>query len=140
MSLKERYNMNYFPFQNNSTAQSFGSGYSQGYGNFMGQNPALPNIPLPPKTTKIYVTSQEDALARPAEPNSQISYFHQNGKMLFEVYTDQWGRKQLQSYSIIPYTETTEGKDFSAEIDGLKDRISTLEKLLNGGVNNVSAE
>ena len=113
--------MNLFPFQNN-TAQP------------------LQNIPLPPKTTKIYVTSQEDALARPAEPNSEISYFHQNGKMLFEVYTDQWGRKQLQAFAITPYTESTETKDLTAEINGIKERIEMLEKTLKGGVKNDTTE
>ncbi len=133
--------MNFPTFQNNSVAQAFGGGYAQGYGNYMPQSQPLQSIPLPPKTTKIYVTSQEDALSRPAEPNSQISYFHQNGKMLFEVYTDQWGRKQLQAYMITPYVETTEVKDdIAVEIKGLKERMDLLEKSLMGDVRNVRNE
>lgn len=88
--------------QNNGFATPF-------YNSYNGYSQAIPtpaqNLPMPPKTTKIYVTSEAEAMARQAEPNSEMPYFHQNGKVLYNVFTDAWGRKQLQVFNLVPYTE-----------------------------------
>ena len=122
-----------FPFQNNFNS-TYGNGYGFGtpYGSYMQQTqqcqPQTQSIPMPPKTTKIYVTSQEEALARQVEPNTQIPYFHQNGKMVFDVYTDQWGRKEVQAYNLIPIEEknVTNGV-LRAEFEDLKARLERIE-------------
>lgn len=59
------------------------------------QQPVQPQqtAQMPIKTNKILVTSLDDALNRPAEPNSANVYYHQDEPFAFQIYTDWEGKK-----------------------------------------------
>lgn len=85
-----------FPYTNNN-----GYGGYSGYGNYgYGYQPPQPMQPMQPKTNKIFVTSLEEALARPSEPNSEVIYLHQNEPLLFEIVTDMQGRKAVKTFRL----------------------------------------
>lgn len=59
----------------------------QGWNNPVRPAQQVPQMP-PPRHNKLIVTSLEEAMARPADPNTVITYFHQDGNVEYEVYTD----------------------------------------------------
>lgn len=118
---------------------------SQGYTNPYAQQTPVTMQPtaLQPTTNKIYVTSGEDALNRFAQPNSVTVYIQQDESALFEVSTDQQGRKSIRTYSLTPYTApTTEKADkvdyvlrtefeaLQAEIKALKSKVGKSGKIM----------
>lgn len=74
----------------------YGNPYS-GYGNYN-----VYGATSPIKTNKVFVTSLEDALARPAEAGSEYVYLHQDKPLLYEVKTDMQGRK---TYIVLALSE-----------------------------------
>ena len=88
-----------------------------------------------PKTNKIWVTSLEDAMAKPVEPNSEYVYLHQDKPLLIEVITDGQGRKatrvmELKPYVEQPKTETPTPNNFPTreEFEVLQGKIKALEE------------
>lgn len=89
------------------------------YGNFnqqqaynfnpQSQQQAQPNFTaqqsMQPQTNKIFVTSVDDALARPTMFNSEIVYLHQDQPLLIEIRTDSQGKKTPIVYDIQPHKE-----------------------------------
>lgn len=70
-----------------------------------GQTPAPPGQPQMqnqglPKTNKIFVTSLNDALSRPADYNSSMVYFHQDQPLIYEIITDAFGKKTPHTYPV----------------------------------------
>ena len=61
-----------------------------------------------PKTNKIFVTSLDDALNRPAEYNSVMVYIHQDKPLLFEITTDPFGKKTHKTFTITPSNNATQ--------------------------------
>ena len=116
------------------------------YNNYPYQNPyqgyinqyQQPQQVIQPKTNKVWVTSLEDAMAKPVEPNSEYVYLHQDKPLLIEVITDGQGRKatrvmELKPYVEQPKTETPTPNNFPTreEFDGLKAEIQALKERLS---------
>lgn len=100
------------------------------------QQYAAQNGAQPPKTNKILVTSVEEAMARQAEPNTDMLYVHQDLPMVIQVYTDWNGHKTPQLFDIIPHKEAEAANaDLSKyvtaeEFDGVKGEINGLKEQL----------
>lgn len=110
-----------FPYSNNNVY----GGYS-GYGNYgYGYQPQ----PMQPKTNKIFVTSLEEALARPSEPNSEIIYLHQNEPLLFEIVTDMQGRKAVKTFRLGVEEKSKPQEDYvsRAEFEAFKAQFKPME-------------
>lgn len=102
-----------------------------GYGNPYGGYPsaATPSYPsAQPTTNKIYVTSLEDALQRYACPNSTMIYVLQDESAIFEVFTDQQGKKIPKVRKLVEFTPESEGGEFitRAEFDELKQKVEAI--------------
>lgn len=110
-----------------------------------GQPPAPPIQPQMqtqglPKTNKIFVTSLDDALNRPADYNSVVIYIHQDQPLLFEITTDPFGKKTHKTFMITPSNEqSTNAKNSNtipvemtsmfatkAEVKALSDKIDAM--------------
>ena len=52
-------------------------------------------------TNKIYVTSLDDALSRPAPRGSEMVYFHQDANEFYVVKTDVDGRKSWMGFTYL---------------------------------------
>lgn len=115
--------------------------YFGGYNGFVPQGYATPYtqqtpVTLQPQTNKIYVTSADDALNRFAQPNSITLYVQQDETAIFEVATDQQGRKSIKTFSLTPYTAPTTDKTSEVdyvtrkEFDGLQAEIKALKSKL----------
>jgi hypothetical protein len=66
--------MNGYPYQ--SFGNNYG-GFNNSYNGYTGYGQTTPYqqpVVQPPKTNKIFVTSLDEALSRPAEPNTEIVY------------------------------------------------------------------
>ena len=91
-----------------------------------------------PKTNKIFVTSLQEAMSRPAEPNTEIIYLHQNEPFLFQITTDIQGIKTQKTFRLIA-EEKQEKKEFDyvarSEFEELKAKLETLFANKEGGVN-----
>lgn len=114
-----------FPFGNNNGYGGYngygsygGYGATQYGGGYQPPQPPQPSQVIPPKTNKIFVTSLEEAMARPAEPNTEIIYLHQNEPLLFEVTTDLQGRKSVKTFHLsegnVPKQEYVPREEFEA--------------------------
>jgi hypothetical protein len=80
----------YMPY--NAYSQ-FNNGYTQP------QMQAFPQQQF--QTNKIFVTSLEEALARPAEPNTEIIYLHQTEPLLFQISTDLQRKKTALTFRLV---------------------------------------
>ncbi len=91
--------------------------------------------PMPPRTNKIFVTSLEDAMSKPAEPNTEIIYLHQTEPLLFQIYTDMQGKKSASVFTLaVAQEKGPEPNPVSRkEFDELKAKIEELTK--GGNVN-----
>lgn len=122
----------------------------QGYTNpYAPQTPlTMANTPLQPQTNKIYVTSGDDALNRFAQPNSVTMYVQQDETAIFEVATDQQGRKSIKTFNLTPYTAPTtektskadyvlrsEFESVQAEIKALKSKLTKSSKVVGASEN-----
>lgn len=90
-----------------------------------------------PKTNKIWVTSLEDAMSKPVEPNSEYIYLHQDKPLLIEVRTDNQGRKSTRVLELKAYVEETKPETIMPnnfptreEFEGLKAEIQALKERL----------
>lgn len=63
---------------------------------------------IPMRTNKIFVTSIEEAMAKYAEPNTEVVYYHQDKPMLIEVKTDIQGRKTCNVFDLTPHQAESE--------------------------------
>lgn len=59
---------------------------------------------MQPRTNKIFVTSLEDALNRPADPNSEVIYLDQDKPFLYQVMNDMQGRKTYKTFELTEYS------------------------------------
>lgn len=116
---------NYNPYQ------SMYQGY---YGNYQ---PTQSVQASQPKTNKIWVTSLEDAMSKPVEPNSEYIYLHQDKPLLIEVRTDNQGRKSTRVLELKAYVEETKPETIMPnnfptreEFEGLKAEIQALKERL----------
>lgn len=113
-------------------------GYNYNMGNF---NPAPQQQPqvnnLPPKTNIMPVTSLQDAMLRPAEPNSVMVYADQDKPLLYRIHTDWNNRKTTETLSVAPYVEAPAPQnpqvDFSCfatkeELKALQEKLDALTK------------
>lgn len=89
-----------------------------GYNSYGGYG-VQPQSPI--KTNKVFVTSLEDALARPAEIGSEYIYLHQDKPLLYEVKTDMQGRK---TYTVLELSQPQNKSQREEE----KADISTITK------------
>lgn len=118
-----------FSYGNNNGFGGYG-----GYGNYGGYGSSpyggYPTQPqsMQPKTNKIFVTSLEEAMARPAEPNTEIIYLHQNEPLLFEIVTDMQGRKAVKTFSLCVENKTKLQNDYvsRAEFEDFKSQVKAL--------------
>lgn len=97
------------------------------------QQPVQPQI----RTNKIFVTSFEEAMGRYAEPNSIMVYLHQNQPIMYEINTDQFGKKSGVTYEYKPYTQTETKQNYATQeqLQGLQSQIEELKQKL-GGISN----
>lgn len=104
--------------------------------------PQVPQMPAQPQnaTNKIYVTSQDDALARFSDPGSTMVYTRQDEQQEYEVTTDYQGRKSIIIYNravasgqpVNAVSEYVTAEQFRA----LESRFEALSKMVNGGERN----
>ena len=84
-----------------------------------------------PITNKVFVSSLEDALNRPADYNSQMVYFDQNKDVLYDVCTNGRGEKSWAIINLaLGETSASAMNAQQANNDRLLQRISELEKKL----------
>lgn len=129
---------------------NYGGFTPQGYTNpYTTQTPpTMQTTALQPITNKIYVTSGDDALNRFAQPNSVTMYVQQDEMAIFEVATDQQGRKSIKTFTLTPYTAPTADKtstseyvlrtefeSLQAEIKALKSKITKSSKVVGAAEN-----
>lgn len=89
-----------------------------------------------PITNKVFVSSLEDALNRPADYNSQMVYFDQNKDVLYDVCTNGRGEKSWAIINLaLGETSASAMNAQQANNDRLLQRISELEKKLEEVVN-----
>lgn len=148
-----------YPFYNPYMSNMQGNPYAQPQVPFGAVNaPVMPQIPQPPinttpqqytaqngiqppKTNKLFVTSVEEAMARPVEPNTELVYLHQDQPLLIEVYTDAQGKKTPQLFDLTPhkaaeaasapdvkYVTAEEFDGVRGEINGLKEQLAKLSR------------
>lgn len=86
--------------------------------------------PMPPRTNKIFVTSLEDAMSKPAEPNTEIIYLHQTEPLLFQIYTDMQGKKSASVFTLAVAQEKRPEPDpvSRKEFEELKAKIEEFTK------------
>lgn len=83
-----------------------------------------------PKTNKIFVTSLDDALNRPADYNSVIIYLHQDQPLLFEITTDPFGKKTHKTIPLgDPIDYNTNSKAASVITAEQADKFATKDEL-----------
>lgn len=85
---------------NNMSMQGMGMNNNVFYGQQMPQQ-----MQMQVRTNKMFVTSVEDAMARYADYNTEIVYFHQDLPLLIEVKTDMQGKKTCNLFDISTHTE-----------------------------------
>jgi hypothetical protein len=114
-----------------SYLSQLGNNYSNynsynGYSNY-GQIPQYQQpISQLPKTNKIFVTSLEEAISRPAEPNTEIVYLHQNEPLLFQIATDIQGKKSYKAFKLMPLEEVQKKEETVSrlEFEELKKKVN----------------
>lgn len=110
------------------------------FGNFGYQNVFQPQVAPSIKTNKIFVTSLDDAMARFAEPNTEIIYWHQDQPLIFEIKTDGQGRKGYRTFRLENLTLATQEqakKEYVThdQLKELQDKVEDLQKKLGGTIN-----
>ena len=109
--------------------------YFGNYGNYPQQPYQQPQPQrLPPSTNKVFVVSLDDALSRFSSPNSVMLYVLQDETMVFEVYTDEQGKKSFKARQLVDAptqdgTNGAKGGDFVSrqEFDELKAMVEALK-------------
>lgn len=88
---------------------------------------------MPPRTNKIFVTSLDEAMSKPAEPNTEIIYLHQTEPLLFQIYTDMQGKKSASVFTLAVAQEKGQNSDMVSrkEFEELKAKIDELTKEAN---------
>ena len=116
----------------------FGNNFYGGFNNNPFVQPQMPQ-PMQPqiRTNKIFVTSFEEAMGRYADPNSIMVYLHQNQPILYEISTDQYGKKSGVTYEYKPYTQIEEKRDYATQeqLNNLQAQIEELKQKLGGTSN-----
>lgn len=64
-----------------------------------------------PKTNMLIVTSLEEALLRPAEPNSNMFYIDQDKPLGYKVMTDMQGKKTYKTFDLVEHAENPKTGD-----------------------------
>ena len=77
--------------------------------------PQMSQPQLQPRTNKIFVTSLEDALNRPADPNSEVIYLDQDKPFLYQVMNDMQGRKTYKTFELTEYSGVVSAQNGSAD-------------------------
>ena len=85
------------------------------------------------KSNKIYVTDANDAMTRPALPDTLMLYVQQDESAIHEVYTDPQGRKMIKTRTLSDIVKGNqsgmENMVTRKEFDELK---AAVEKLTGG--------
>lgn len=121
--------MNGYPYQ--SFGNNYG-GFNNSYNGYTGYGQTTPYqqpVVQPPKTNKIFVTSLDEALSRPAEPNTEIVYLHQNEPLLFQITTDLQGKKTFKSFQLTPLEQAQKKEELSVlreDFEELKRKVNKL--------------
>lgn len=123
---------------------SYNNPYMNGLNGF-GNNNAFGNMPqmqmpmqgmqyqMPPKTNKIFVTSLEEALAKPVEPHTEVIYLHQTEPLLFEVSTDMQGKKTVKTFALaIPKQEEKQPAVNAVTREEFEEFKKQVESMLKG--------
>lgn len=66
---------------------------------------AQPTQTQPAKTNMVFVTSLEDALQKTNMPNCNLLYLHQDKPLIFNIVSDEFGRKTYTTYELVEYKE-----------------------------------
>ena len=94
-------------------------GYSYGQQPFGAYNPnssaqipiqnATPNSATPSsqpaRTNMVFVTSLEDALQKTNMPNCNLLFLHQDKPLIFNIISDEMGRKTYTTYELVEYKD-----------------------------------
>lgn len=73
-------------------------------GNMQGMNNYQPQQP-PTRTNMVFVTSLEDALQKTNMPNCNLLFLHQDKPLLFNIISDDMGKKTYSVYELKEYKE-----------------------------------
>lgn len=109
--------------------------FNQSYGrhdNFVSpqRNDWMPSYNNQPISNKIYVTSLEDALNRPAGRGSEMVYFHQDLNEFYVIKTDYDGRKSWMGFN---YNIPNQDENTPATKADFKELLNRIEKLEGRG-------
>lgn len=85
------------PFYNGGMGSS-PSLYMQGVNNYQPQQ-------TPTRTNMVFVTSLEDALQKTNMPNCNLLFLHQDKPLLFNIISDDMGKKTYSVYELKEYKE-----------------------------------
>lgn len=84
-----------------------------------------------PTTNKIYVTGRDDAMTRFSQPNTIMAYFSQDEKTIYEVTTDNFGRKIIDEFERTKKNvEVADEYIKRTEFDELKEKLERIESIL----------
>lgn len=82
------------------------------------------------KTNKIFVTSLQDALSRSTERDSEYVYFHQDLDILYNVRTDQVGRKTYLIVDLIEHKDEPKQAEQNNMYENFDKRLKVIEQKL----------
>lgn len=82
------------------------------------------------KTNKIFVTNLQDALSRSTEPDSEYVYFHQDLDILYNVRTDQVGRKTYLIVDLIAHKDEPKQAEQNDRYEDFDKRLKVIEQKL----------
>lgn len=67
-------------------------------------NSATPSS-QPARTNMVFVTSLEDALQKTNMPNCNLLFLHQDKPLIFNIISDEMGRKTYTTYELVEYKD-----------------------------------
>lgn len=70
-----------------------------------GTMPSGQNQTTPARTNMVFVTSLEDALQKTNMPNCNLLFLHQDKPLIFNIVSDEMGRKTYTTYELVEYKE-----------------------------------
>ena len=114
-------------FNNNNNPMMGNSPMMGGMGNY---NMPMYNPPF--RTNKVFVSSLQDAMSRPSEPNSEVVYIHQDLPMLIQITTDVQGRKTSMVFDLTTHKEEVKADAAYVTADQVVDIVKRqIEALKN---------
>lgn len=111
----------------------FNNGFSPYVSNLGNGGTFMPPLQSQVRSNKIYVTDANDAMTRPAMPDTLMLYIQQDETTIHEVYTDPQGRKMIKTRLLTDIVRNQEPENAELvrrkEFDELK---ASVEKLMGG--------